>query len=140
MNNWILWASLSAFFAGLTAVLAKWGIEGADADCVTLFRTIVVVVMAVVIVSIRGAWAGFGAIPRASYTALFLSGLATGLSWLCYYRALALAPATQVAPVDKSSLLVTLVLAALFLIEPFTPRLVCAALLVFAGALLAMRP
>ena len=97
-------------------------------------------VMAIVIVSIRGAWAGFGAIPRASYTALFLSGLATGLSWLCYYRALALAPATQVAPVDKSSLLVTLVLAALFLKEPFTPRLVCAALLVFAGALLAMRP
>lgn len=140
MEIWVIWAVASAFFAGLTAVLAKWGIAGVDADCVTLFRTVVVVVMAMGLVSARGVWSAFTEIPRPAYLALTLSGVATGLSWVCYYRALALAPATQVAPIDKASLLVTVVLAATFLKEPLTPRLLAASVLIFMGTLLALRP
>lgn len=117
--NWIVWAILSALFAALTAVLAKVGVAGVDSNLATAIRTTVVLVISWVLVLIlRGGDLQLGALSRRTWVFLILSGVATGLSWLCYFRALQLGPASKVAPIDKLSVVFVVVLAALFLREP----------------------
>jgi transporter family protein len=115
--NWIYWALLSAFFAGVTAILAKKGVEGLDSNLATAIRTTVVLVFSWAIVLVANAGISLGAISRRAWLFLILSGLATGLSWLCYFRALQLGEASRVAPVDKLSVVFAIVLAALVLHE-----------------------
>jgi transporter family protein len=115
--NWIYWALLSAFFAGVTAILAKKGVEGMDSNLATAIRTTVVLVFSWAIVLVANAGISLGAISRRAWLFLILSGLATGLSWLCYFRALQLGEASRVAPVDKLSVVFAIVLAALVLHE-----------------------
>ena len=119
--NWLHWALLSALFAGLTAVLAKAGVKGIDSNLATAIRTVVILVFAWSITLSRG----FDTLSKATtrtWLFLILSGLATGASWLCYFRALQLGDASKVAPVDKLSVVVAMVLAALFLGEHLTWR------------------
>ena len=120
-TNWLHWALLSALFAGLTAVLAKAGIKGIDSNLATAIRTVVILVFAWSIVFARGFETLNRATPR-TWLFLVLSGLATGASWLCYFRALQLGEASKVAPVDKLSVVIALVLAVLFLNEHLTWR------------------
>jgi bacterial/archaeal transporter family protein len=119
MPNWFPWAILSAFFAGITAVLAKKGVENVDSNLATAFRTCVVVVFtwAMVFIATPAQERSLSALSRRTWIFLALSGLATGLSWLCYFRALQLGPASRVAPVDKLSVVFAIVLAALLLHE-----------------------
>src|SRR4051812_44307070 len=117
--NWIGWAILSALFAALTAVLAKVGVAGVDSNLATAIRTAVVLVLSWVLVLIaRGGDLQLGALSRRTWVFLILSGVATGLSWLCYFRALQLGPASKVAPIDKLSVVFVLVFAAVALHEP----------------------
>ena len=115
--NWIFWALLSAFFAGITAVLAKIGVAGIDSNLATAIRTTVVLVFCWTIVLATMPGFSFAVISRRSWVFLALSGLATGLSWLCYFRALQLGPASRVVPVDKLSVVFAILLAALLLHE-----------------------
>jgi transporter family protein len=117
--SWLHWALLSAAFAGLTAVLAKVGVRDVDSDLATAIRTTVILVFAWAIALVTGRQSP-GSIPRQAWLFLLLSGLATGLSWLCYFRALQLGEASRVAPVDKLSVVVAIALAALFLGERLT--------------------
>lgn len=117
---WLLFAVLSAVFAALTSILAKIGIDGVDSNLATAIRTVVVVVMAWVMVFLTHAHTGIGEISRKSWLFLILSGLATGASWLCYYRALQLGEVSKVVPIDKLSVVITLILAFVFLHEEFT--------------------
>ena len=133
---WFLFAILSAVFAALTSILAKVGIEGVDSNLATAIRTCVVVVMAWVMVFITSAQGGISSISRKSWIFLILSGLATGASWLCYYKALQMGDASKVVPIDKLSVVITLVLAFVFLHEKFTPKSVIGCLLIGAGTLL----
>ena len=132
--NWLAWSLLSAFFAALTAILAKIGVAGVDSNLATAIRTSVVLVFAWTIALVTNAGGGLGTLSVRTWTFLGLSGLATGLSWLCYFRALQLGDASQVAPVDKLSVVFVLVLAALFLGETLTLRTVVGGLLIAAGA------
>ncbi len=118
--NWILLASGSAFFAGITAVLAKIGIRNVNSNLATAIRTIVVLVFSWLMVFIKGSQTGLADIDARSLVFLVLSGLATGASWLCYFKALQLGDVNKVAPVDKSSTVLTVLLAFLFLGEPVT--------------------
>ena len=118
--NWILLASGSAFFAGITAVLAKIGIRNVNSNLATAIRTIVVLVFSSLMVFIKGSQTGLADIDARSLVFLVLSGLATGASWLCYFKALQLGDVNKVAPVDKSSTVLTVLLAFLFLGEPVT--------------------
>lgn len=118
--NWLHWALLSALFAGITAVLAKVGVKEIDSNLATAIRTTVVLAFAWSIVFFTRTQAFAQAIPRKTWLFLVLSGLATGLSWLCYFRALQLGEASKVAPVDKLSVVVAIALAALFLHEHLT--------------------
>src|SRR5271166_603626 len=118
--NWIFWAVLSAFFAGITAVLAKLGVAGMDSNLATAIRTTVVLVFCWAIVFATLPGFSLGTVTRRAWLFLTLSGLATGLSWLCYFRALQLGPASRVAPVDKLSVVFAILLAALFLRERLT--------------------
>lgn len=131
--NWVHWSLLSAGFAGLTAVLAKAGVKDVDSDLATAVRTTVVLGFAWAVVMVRGAASLAGVTGRA-WLFLVLSGLATGASWLCYFRALRLGEASRVAPVDKLSVVVAIVLAALFLGEPTTWRHWAGGALIVAGA------
>ena len=115
--NWIFWALLSAFFAGITAVLAKKGVEGINSNLATAIRTTVVLVFSWAIVAVLQPRFTLAGISRRAWVFLFLSGLATGLSWLCYFRALQLGDASRVAPVDKLSVVFAIVLAGLVLHE-----------------------
>ncbi len=115
--NWIFWALLSAFFAGITAVLAKIGVTGVDSNLATAVRTTVVLIFTWGIVLATKPASSLSALPRRAWLFLVLSGLATGLSWLCYFRALQLGPASRVAPVDKLSVVFAILLAALVLHE-----------------------
>jgi len=133
---WFVFALLSAIFAALTSILAKIGIEGVNSNLATAIRTIVVVVMAWGMVFLTGAQDGVLNISRRSWLFLILSGLATGASWLCYYRALQLGDASKVVPVDKLSVIITLALAFLFLHERFTPKSLAGCVLIGAGTLL----
>lgn len=131
--NWFIWALLSAFFAGLTAILAKVGVEHIDSNMATAIRTVVILVFAwsVALLSDRQP---LSTIRGRTWIFLILSGLATGLSWLCYFRALQLGEASQVAPVDKLSVVVAIALAAIFLHERLTWHHYLGGLLIFTGA------
>lgn len=133
---WFVFALLSAVFAALTSILAKIGIDGVNSNLATAIRTVVVVAMAWGMVFLTHAQTGISAISRKSWLFLILSGLATGASWLCYYRALQLGEASKVVPVDKLSVVLTMVLAFVFLHEEFTVRSVVGCVLIGAGTLL----
>ena len=133
---WMILALLSALFAALTSILAKVGIEGVNSNLATAIRTVVVVVMAWGMVFVTNTQNGIMEIGRKSWLFLILSGLATGASWLCYYRALQLGEASKVVPIDKLSVVITLVLAFLFLHEKFTPKSLIGCALIGAGTLL----
>ncbi|MBP3510044.1 EamA family transporter [Oscillibacter sp.] len=132
---WFVLALLSAVFAALTSILAKVGVEGVNSNLATAIRTVVVVVMAWGMVFLTQAQSGLGEISRRSWLFLILSGLATGASWLCYYRALQVGEASKVVPVDKLSVVITLVLAWVFLKEEFSARSLLGAVLITAGTL-----
>ncbi len=133
---WFVFALLSAVFAALTSILAKVGIEGVNSNLATAIRTVVVLVMAWGMVFMTNTQGGLTDISRKSWLFLILSGLATGASWLCYYRALQIGEASKVVPIDKLSVVITLVLAFVFLHERFTPKSLIGCLLIGAGTLL----
>ncbi len=133
---WFVFALLSAIFAALTSILAKIGIEGVNSNLATAIRTVVVVLMAWGIVFLTNAQSGISSIEKKSWLFLILSGLATGASWLCYYKALQMDEASKVVPVDKLSVVITLVLAFIFLHEKFTPKSIAGCVLIGAGTLL----
>jgi transporter family protein len=133
---WFLFALLSALFAALTSILAKVGIEGVNSNLATAVRTVVVVVMAWGMVFLTDAQGGIADISRRSWLFLILSGVATGASWLCYYRALQLGEVSKVVPIDKLSVVITLVMAALILHEKFTPKSIAGCILIGAGTLI----
>lgn len=133
---WFLFAILSAVFAALTSVLAKIGIEGVNSHLATAIRTVVVVIMAWGMVFLTNAQNGIFAISKKSWIFLILSGLATGISWLCYYKALQLGDASKVVPVDKLSVIITLILAFVFLHESFTAKSLLGCFLIGCGTLL----
>lgn len=133
---WFLFALLSAVFAALTSILAKVGIEGVNSNLATAIRTVVVVMMAWGMVFLTHAQNGISEISRKSWLFLILSGLATGGSWLCYYRALQLGEASKVVPIDKLSVVITLVLAFLFLHEEFTVKSLIGCVLIGTGTLM----
>ena len=135
MVMWFVLALLSAVFAALTSILAKVGVEGVNSNLATAIRTVVVVVMAWGMVFLTQAQSGLGEISRRSWLFLILSGLATGASWLCYYRELQVGEASKVVPVDKLSVVITLVLAWVFLKEEFSARSLLGAVLITAGTL-----
>ena len=132
----VLFAILSAVFAALTSILAKIGISGVNSNLATAIRTVVVVFMAWGIVFITNAQSGIGDISRKSWLFLILSGLATGVSWLFYYRALQMGDASKVASIDKLSVVITLILAFIFLNEQLTLKSMLGCLLIVAGSLL----
>ena len=138
--NWLFWSLLSALFAGLTAIFAKVGVDGVDSNLATAVRTAVVLVFASAIAFVTSRPAALASWTGKTWTFLLMSGLATGLSWLCYFRALQLGEASRVAPIDKLSVVFVLVFAALFLKEPMTMKTVLGGGLIAAGAvLLAMK-
>jgi transporter family protein len=137
--NWIAYALLGAFAAGVTAVLSKVGVGNIPSNLAVLIRTAVVIVIAAAIVFARGEHAAFKDVKGTAWVALVLSGAATGVSWLAYFKALQLAPASSVAPVDKLSLAVTIVLAAVFLGEALSWRTVVGGGLMVVGAIVATR-
>ena len=132
---WFILALLSAIFAALTSILAKVGIEGVNSNLATAIRTVVVVVMAWGMVFITNAQNGIAEISKRSWLFLVLSGLATGASWLCYYKALQTGDASKVVPVDKLSVVLTLVLAFVFQHEQFTTKSVIGCILIGIGTL-----
>ncbi len=133
---WWLFAILSSLFAALTSILAKVGIEGVNSNLATAIRTVVVVVMAWGMVFLTNAQKGLDEINNRSWLFLILSGLATGASWLCYYKALQMGEASKVVPIDKLSVVITLVLAFVFLHEQVTAKSVLGCILIGAGTLL----
>lgn len=132
---WFIFALLSAVFAALTSILAKVGIDGVNSNLATAIRTVVVVIMAWGMVFLTSAQTGLSQISRKSWIFLILSGLATGASWLCYYRALQIGDASKVVPIDKLSVVITLGLAFLFLHEDFTVKSLIGCILIGAGTL-----
>ena len=132
---WFILALLSAIFAALTSILAKVGIEGVNSNLATAIRTVVVVVMAWGMVFITNAQNGITEISKRSWLFLVLSGLATGASWLCYYKALQTGDASKVVPVDKLSVVITLVLAFVFLHEQFTTKSLIGCILIGIGTM-----
>ena len=133
---WFVFALLSSVFAALTSILAKVGIEGVNSTLATAVRTGVVLVMSWGMVFLTGTQDGLSAISRKSWLFLVLSGLATGASWLCYYRALQIGEASKVVPIDKLSVVITLVLAFVFLHEQVTGKSIIGCILIGAGTLL----
>lgn len=133
---WMIFAVLSAVFAALTAILAKIGIEGVNSNLATAIRTIVVVIMAWGMVFLTHAQNGLAEISKKSWIFLILSGLATGASWLCYYKALQMGDASKVVPIDKLSVVITLMLAFVFLHEQFTAKSLIGCILIGAGTLI----
>ena len=133
---WFVFALLSAVFAALTSILAKIGIDGVNSNLATALRTVVVVVMAWGMVFLTNAQKGLSEISTKSWVFLILSGVATGASWLCYYKALQMGDASKVVPIDKLSVVLTLVLAFVFLHEEFTWKSAVGCVLIGAGTLL----
>lgn len=133
--TWFIFAILSAVFAALTSILAKIGIEGVNSNLATAIRTVVVLLMAWAMVFITHAEGGLVSISKKSWIFLILSGLATGASWLCYYKALQMGEASKVVPIDKLSVVITLVLAFVFLHEQFTVKSLIGSVLIAAGTL-----
>ena len=134
--NWPFWAVLSAVFAALTAIFAKVGVENVSSDYATFVRTIVIVAMAALMVALTGSWQSPAAVSGRTWLFLVLSGLATGASWLCYFRALKLGDAARVAPIDKLSVVFVAVFAALFLGERLSVVNWAGVALIAAGAIL----
>ncbi|MBQ1458837.1 EamA family transporter [Butyrivibrio fibrisolvens] len=132
---WFMFALLSAVFAALTSILAKIGIEGVNSNLATAIRTVVVVIMAWGMVFLTSTQNGISEISKKSWIFLILSGLATGASWLCYYKALQVGEASKVVPIDKLSVVITLVLAFVFLHEQLTVKSVIGCILIGAGTL-----
>ena len=132
---WFVLALLSAIFAALTSILAKIGVDGVNSNLATAVRTVVVVIMAWGMVFLTNAQGGIVDISRKSWIFLTLSGLATGASWLCYYKALQIGEASKVVPLDKLSVVITLVLAFVFLHEKFTPKSLIGCILIGIGTL-----
>ena len=137
---WLIYAFASAVTAAATAILAKIGVEGVPSTLATAFRTTIVLVIAWTLVLALGERQALMAMPRRSWIFLSLSGVATGLSWLAYFRALQLGPASSVAPIDKLSLAVTVILAVVFLGEAWTWKTIAGVGLMIAGAIVATRP
>lgn len=135
-HMWFLFALLSAVFAALTSILAKVGINGVNSNLATAIRTVVVVIMAWGMVFLTNAQNGLSGISRKSWLFLILSGLATGASWLCYYKALQIGEASKVVPIDKLSVVITLILAFVFLHETFTTKSLIGCILIGAGTLI----
>ena len=133
---WFILALASSFFAALASILAKVGIDGVNSNLATAIRTIVVLVMSWGMVFLTNSQGGITEISRRSWVFLVLSGLATGASWLCYYKALQLGEASKVVPIDKLSVVITMILAALILHEQFTPKSIAGCALIAAGTLL----
>ena len=133
---WMIFAVLSAVFAAVTSILAKIGIEGVNSNLATAIRTIVVVIMAWGMVFLTHAQNGLAEISKKSWIFLILSGLATGASWLCYYKALQMGDASKVVPIDKLSVVKTLILALVFLHEQFTAKSLIGCILIGAGTLI----
>ena len=132
---WFIFAILSAVFAALTSILAKIGIDGVNSNLATAVRTVVVVIMSWAMVFLTNAQGGLSEISKKSWIFLILSGLATGASWLCYYKALQMGEASKVVPIDKLSVVITLVLAFLFLHEQFTAKSLIGCVLITVGTL-----
>ena len=132
----MIFAVLSAVFAALTSIIAKIGIEGVNSNLATAIRTIVVVIMAWGMVFLTHAQNGLAEISKKSWIFLILSGLATGASWLCYYKALQMGDASKVVPIDKLSVVITLILAFVFLHEQFTAKSLIGCILIGAGTLI----
>jgi bacterial/archaeal transporter family protein len=135
MVDWRIFAIGSALFAALTAILAKLGVVDVDSNLATFVRTVVILALCALVVTMRGGWA-WGTLSTRSLWLLTLSGVATGLSWLCYFKALQAGPASRVAPIDKLSVVFVVLLAALFLREPLTLKVGIGAALITAGAVL----
>ena len=133
---WIVFALLSAVFAALTSIFAKIGIDGVNSNLATAVRTVVVVVMSWLMVFITNNQSGLAQISKKSWVFLILSGIATGASWLCYYRALQLGKTTEVAAVDKLSIIFTLVLVFIFLHDTFTVKSLIGCALIATGTIL----
>lgn len=136
---WLLFAVLSSVFAALTSILAKIGIEGVNSNLATAIRTFVVLVMSWCIVFLTGTQTGLVGISKKSWLFLILSGIATGASWLCYYKALQMGEVSKVVPIDKLSVVITLVLAFVFLHESFTSKSIVGCILIGAGTLLLIK-
>ena len=132
---WALFAVLSAVFAALTSILAKIGIENVDSNLATAVRTVVVVAMSWLMVFITNAQSGLTNISKKSWIFLILSGLATGASWLCYYKAIQMGKVSKVVPIDKMSVVITLILAVVFLHEDFNAKSIIGAVLITVGTL-----
>lgn len=133
---WLILAVLSSVFAALTSILAKVGIDGVNSNLATAIRTAVVLVMSWGMVFMTNTQNGISSISGKSWCFLILSGLATGASWLCYYKAIQLGSVSKVVPIDKLSIVITLILAAIFLHEQFTLKTAAGAVLITAGTLL----
>lgn len=133
---WFVFALLSAIFAAFTSILAKVGIEGINSNLATAIRTVVVVIMSWGMVFLTNAQTGIADISRKNWLFLISSGLATGISWLCYYKALQTGDASKVVPIDKLSIVFTLVMAFVFLHETFTPKLLVGCILITFGTLI----
>ena len=136
MNNWVLWSLLSAVFAGATAVLAKVGVQGIDSQVATAIRTTVILVFTWILAAHATSFSALGGISRKTWIFLILSGLATGLSWMCYFRALQLGEASRVAPIDKLSVVFVISFAAIFLGEAISWQSLAGGGLIVAGAIL----
>ena len=136
LSNWKLYALLSAVFAALTAILAKLSVSGLNSDLATLYRTLVILAVAAVLVAVRGEWQSPASVPARSLVFIALSGVATGLSWLCYFKALQLGPASRVAPIDKLSVVLVVLFSVTVLGETLSWKVGVGALLITAGAVL----
>jgi len=132
---WWIYALLSAFFAALTAIFAKVGIKGVDTDLATAIRTAIILVIAWGIAIFRGTTNGMGGLTKTNWIFLILSGCATGLSWICYFKALQLGKVSQVAPVDKLSVALAIIIAVIFLKEPITLKQGLGAALIITGTI-----
>jgi transporter family protein len=138
-SGWLAFALGSAVFAAATALLGKVAVSEINSNLATLIRTLVILVLVIGVVAARGEWQPLGDLSRRAVLMLVLSGVATGLSWLCYYRALQLAPASRVAPIDKLSVAITIVVGVLVLGEPLNWRVAVGGGLIVAGALVLAR-
>lgn len=134
-ESWVIYALGSAFFAALTAIFGKIAVTGLNSNLATLIRTVVILAIIAAIVSLRNEWQKLDLISARSWTFLVLSGVATGLSWLCYYRALQLGPVSKVAPIDKLSVALAIILSVIFLGEQLTWPVAVGGLLIIAGSI-----
>jgi len=139
-SGWQIWAGLAALFAAVTALLAKVGVEGVPSNLATFVRTVVVLGLLAAVVSVSGEWRSLPDISRRSFNFLVLSGLATGVSWLCYFRALQLGPVSAVAPIDKMSVVLVALLGVFWLGEHLGPLQWCGVALMGVGAVLVALP